>query len=84
MKIKGAADASSIPVLATEDSVPDKPEMRSITYRADFKGTPIVFYNCYRILPSKTIQLAFWTIGKEAPAEFMTEVRKFLANVNVN
>lgn len=65
-----AVEPKNVPILKTKVIVRRNKNLRAIAYGPKLQGTPFLFYNAYQILPNNSVQLIFWGIGKEIPADF--------------
>lgn len=75
-----AIDPKNVPLLSPSITIKDR-DLRSIAYGPKLQGTPFIFYNAYQILPKSSVQLVFWGIGKEFPAELTKLIETSLEKI---
>lgn len=85
--IENAASASGksakdVAVFEMNSDTGFEPGLRSMIYATEIDGTPFVYYNAYKIYRQKTIQLVFWTIGREPTPDFKAAVKDMLGKID--
>ncbi|MBC8048668.1 MAG: caspase family protein [Chitinophagales bacterium] len=76
-----AIEPKNVPLLKTRIATKNNPGLRAIAYGPKLQGTPFIFYNAYQIMPSNSVQLIFWGIGKEIAPDFSNLIGESLEEV---
>jgi hypothetical protein len=77
----------NIPVLASDDSVPGHPGLKSLTYimaDANSRSLKFVFHNVFQLTESKSVQYVFWGVGSSVSSDFKSVIKDTLNNIKFN
>ncbi len=74
-------EPKKVPILKSKVALRKNKNLRSIAYGPILQGTPFLFYNAYQIHPNYSVQLIFWGIGREIPADFTKLVEDSLDEI---
>lgn len=70
-------DPAKTPILDSKKKAPELEGFHSITYSPTINGAAFVFHNIFKVYPDRSVQFAFWTIGREYTDEFREKVKNF-------